>query len=341
MNDYPQLLRSVLRGEDLSAEDAARMIGGIMDETISPVRTAALFAALAAKGESAGEIVGAARAMRERCVRVEHGLPLVLDIVGTGGDGAGTINISTMAALVVAGCGIPVAKHGNRAASSACGSADVLEALGVEIERDPETSARLLREARIAFLYARRHHPATRAVGPVRSELGVRTIFNVLGPLTNPAGANRQVVGVAEERHLSLLAEALRDLGGDGAAVIHSASGLDEIAGEGPTHAMQFDARGMRRWTLDPADYGVHAPLDAIRGGDAKVNAAALLAILGGERSPRADLVVLNAALALVVADAAADINDGMERARAAIDGGAASAALDALRAGRIKEIAS
>ena len=341
MNDYPQLLRSVLRGEDLSAEDAARMIGGIMDETISPVRTAALFAALAAKGESAGEIVGAARAMRERCVRVEHGLPLVLDIVGTGGDGAGTINISTMAALVVAGCGIPVAKHGNRAASSACGSADVLEALGVEIERDPETSARLLREARIAFLYARRHHPATRAVGPVRSELGVRTIFNVLGPLTNPAGANRQVVGVAEERHLALLAEALRDLGGDAAAVIHSASGLDEIAGEGPTHVMQFDASGMRRWTLDPADYGVHAPLAAIRGGDATVNAAALLAILGGERSPRADLVVLNAALALVVADAAADINDGMERARAAIAGGAASAALDALRAGRIKEMAS
>src|ERR1700678_478340 len=248
MNDYPQLLRSVLRGEDLSAEDAARMIGGIMDETISPVRTAALFAALAAKRESAGEIVGAARAMRERCVRVEHGLPLVLDIVGTGGDGAGTINISTMAALVVAGCGIPVAKHGNRAASSACGSADVLEALGVEIERDPETSARLLREARIAFLYARRHHPATRAVGPVRTELGVRTIFNVLGPLTNPAGANRQAVGGAAERHLVLLAEALQELGGDAAAVVHSASGLDEIAGEGPTYVVQFDASGMRRW---------------------------------------------------------------------------------------------
>jgi anthranilate phosphoribosyltransferase len=246
-----------------------------------------------------------------------------------------------MAALVVAGCGIPVAKHGNRAASSACGSADVLEALGVEIERDPETSAQLLRDAHIAFLYARRHHPATRAVGPVRSELGVRTIFNVLGPLTNPAGANRQVVGVAEERHLLLLAEALRDLGGDAAAVIHSASGLDEIAGEGPTHVMQFDASGMRRWTLDPADYGVHAPLDSIRGGDAAVNAAAVLAILAGERSPRADLVVLNAALALVVADAAADINDGMERARAAIASGSARAALDALRGERIKEVAS
>jgi anthranilate phosphoribosyltransferase len=341
MTDYPQLLRSVLAGNSLSAEDAARMIGGIMDETISPVRTAALFAAIAAKGESADEIVGAARAMRERCVRVEHGLPLVLDIVGTGGDGACTINSSTAAALVVAGCGIPVAKHGNRAASSKCGSADVLEALGVEIERDPEISARMLRESSIAFLFARRHHPATRAVGPVRSELGVRTIFNVLGPLTNPAGANRQVVGVAEERHLLLLAEALRDLGGDAAAVIHSASGLDEIAGEGPTYVMQFDASGMRRWTLDPADYGVHAPLDAIRGGDAAFNAEVLTAILAGERSPRADLVVLNAALALVVADAAADIPDGMERARAAIASGAARAALDALRGERIKEVAS
>jgi anthranilate phosphoribosyltransferase len=341
MNDYPALLRSVLAGNSLSADDAARMIGAIMDETISPVRTAALFAALAAKGESADEIVGAARAMRERCVRVEHGLPLVLDIVGTGGDGAGTINLSTAAALVVAGCGVPVAKHGNRAASSLCGSADVLEALGVQIERDPVVSARLLREARIAFLFARRHHPATRAVGPVRSELGVRTIFNVLGPLTNPAGANRQVVGVAEERHLVLLAEALRELGGEAGAVVHSASGLDEIAGEGPTYVVQFDADGMRHWTLHPADYGVHAPLDSIRGGDAAFNAAALTAILAGERSPRADLVALNAALALVVAGTVANINDGMESARAAIASGAARGALDALRAERVKEVAT
>jgi anthranilate phosphoribosyltransferase len=341
MNDFPQLLRSVLAGHSLSADDMTRMIGGIMDETISPVRTAALFAALAAKGESAEEIVGAARAMRERCVRVEHGLPLVIDIVGTGGDGAGTINISTAAALVVAGCGIPVAKHGNRAASSKCGSADVLEALGVELERDPEVSARLLREACIAFLFARRHHPATRAVGPVRTELGVRTIFNVLGPLTNPAGANRQLVGVAEERHLVLLAEALQELGCAAAAIVHSASGLDEIAGEGPTYVVQFDSGGMRHWQLHPEDYGVRAPLDAIRGGDAAQNAAALTAILAGERSPRADLVALNAALALVVAGAVEDINDGMERARAAIAGGAARAALDALRGERIKEFAT
>jgi anthranilate phosphoribosyltransferase len=330
--DFPAMLRAVIGGESLTADEAAQAVGGIMDETISPVRAAALLAALAAKGETAAEVVGAARAMRERSVRVEHGLPLVLDIVGTGGDGAHTINISTAAALVVAGCGIPVGKHGNRAASSKCGSADVLEALGVQLERDPDTSARLLREACITFLFAQRHHPAFRAVGPIRKELGVRTIFNVLGPLTNPAGANRQVVGVADARHLTLLAEALRDLGTDAAAVVHSASGLDEIAGDGPTHVVQFDAAGMRRWTLDPAAYGVHAPLEAIRGGDAAFNAEVLLAIIGGEKSPRADLVVLNAALALVVAGAAGDITEGMESARSAIARGAARGALDALR---------
>ena len=339
MNDFPQLLKSVLAGNNLSADDAARAIGGVMDETISAVRTAALLAALAAKGESAEEVVGAARAMRERAVHVEHGLPMVMDIVGTGGDGAHTINISTAAALVVAGCGVPVAKHGNRAASSLCGSADVLEALGVQIEQDPDVAARLLRDACMAFLFARRYHPAFRAVGPVRSELGVRTIFNVLGPLTNPAGANRQVVGVAEERYLVLLAEALRELGGQAAAVVHSASGIDEIAGEGPTYVVQFDAGGMRRWTLEPEDYGVHAPLDAIRGGDAAFNAQVLMAILRGEVSPRADLVVLNAALALVVAGVAEDLDDGMDVARDAIIGGAALGALDALRAEGRKEM--
>jgi anthranilate phosphoribosyltransferase len=340
MNDYPAMLRSVLAGHSLSSEDAALAVGGIMDETISPVRAAALIAALAAKGETAAEIVGAARAMRERCVRVEHGLPLVLDIVGTGGDGAHTINLSTAAALVIAGCGVPVGKHGNRAASSKCGSADVLEALGVELERAPEISARLLRDSFITFLFAQRHHPAYRAVGPIRKELGVRTIFNVLGPLTNPAGANRQVVGVADERHLELLAEALRDLGGDAAAVVHSASGLDEIAGDGPTHIVQFDATGMRRWTLHPADYGVHAPLEAIRGGDAAFNAEILLAIVEGEQSPRADLVALNAALALVVAGAAGDIPEGMALARRSLATGAARAALEALRGERPREYA-
>ena len=330
--DYPALLRGVLAGNHLTADEMAETIGAIMDETLSPVRAAALLAALAAKGESVEEVVGAARAMRERSVRVEHGLPLVLDVVGTGGDNAHTINISTMAAFVVAGCGVPVSKHGNRAASSACGSADVLEALGVPIDRAPEVSARALREHNIAFLFAQRHHPAMRAVGPIRRELGVRTIFNVLGPLTNPAGANRQLIGVARPEHVALVADALRALGAEAGAVIHGEDGLDEISGEAPTDVVQFGPDGVRRWTLDPARYGVRATRAEILGGDVATNAAALLAILDGERSPRADLVILNAALALVVAGEAVDVDDGMVRARTSVERGRARAALDALR---------
>jgi anthranilate phosphoribosyltransferase len=340
VNDYPLLLRSVLGGTDLSAAEAARAVGAIMDETLSPVRAAALLAALAAKGESVDEIVGAALAMRERSVRVVHDLPLVIDVCGTGGDGAGTLNISTAAALVIAGAGVAVAKHGNRAASSACGSADVLEALGVKLERSAHASARLLRSANIAFLFAQAHHPAMRAVGPIRRELGVRTIFNLLGPLTNPAGATCQVVGVAAPAHVELLAAALRGLGAAAGAVVHARSGLDEVAGDAPTEVAQFDRDGIWRWTLDPSDYGIAATRDDLRGGDAAVNARALVAILDGERSPRADVVCLNAALALVVAGEAVDIEDGLVRARAAISRGAARAALDALRAAHEMEYA-
>ncbi|MBV9440966.1 MAG: anthranilate phosphoribosyltransferase [Candidatus Eremiobacteraeota bacterium] len=332
---YPALLRRVLGGGHLDADESAALVGAIMDETLSHVQAAALLAALAAKGETVDEVVGAARAMRERSVRVEHGLPLVLDIVGTGGDAHRTINISTAAAFIVAGCGVAVAKHGNRAASSACGSADVLEALGVPIDRAPEQSARALREHGMAFLFAQRHHPAMRAVAPIRRELGVRTIFNVLGPLTNPAGAQRQVVGVARPEHVDLVAEALVRLGGEAGAVIHGDDGLDEISGFAPTRIAQFDRAGVRRWTLDPARHGVRASLDEIRGGDALENAQALLAILEGERSPRADLVALNAALALVIAGDAVDLDDGMVRARTAVETGRARRALQALRGDR------
>ena len=331
-DDYPALLRGILSGNDLSSEAMAVLIGAVFDETLSPVRAAALLAALAAKGETVDEVVGAARAMRERCVHVEHGLPLVMDVVGTGGDNAHTINISTAAAFVVAGCGVPVAKHGNRAASSACGSADVLEALGVNIDRSPDASAHALREHNITFLFAQRHHPSMRAVGPIRRELGVRTVFNVLGPLTNPAGANRQMVGVARAEHVPLVAEALRALGSEAGAVIHGGDGLDEVSGEASTDVAQFDRNGVRRWTLNPADYGVRATRAEIRGGDAATNATALLAILDGERSPRADVVALNAALALVVAGEAVDVHDGLARARTSIETGRARAALDALR---------
>jgi anthranilate phosphoribosyltransferase len=329
---YVPLLRRVLAGDDLTSAEMAEMIGAIMDETLSPVRSAALLAALAAKGETVDEVVGAARAMRERSVRVEHGLPMVLDIVGTGGDNSHTINISTAAAFIVAGCGVPVGKHGNRAASSSCGSADVLEAVGVRIEASPEESARALTEHNITFLFAQRHHPSMRAVAPIRRELGVRTVFNVLGPLTNPAGANRQLVGVSRPEHVELVADALRALGADAGAVVHGTDGLDEISGEAPTEVVQFDRDGQRRWTLDPSRYGVHADRAQIRGGDPATNARALLDLLEGERSPRADLVLLNAALALVVAGEAVDIDDGMVRARTSVDTGRARAALEALR---------
>ncbi len=340
MKDYPQILRALIEGADMTSAQSARVIGAIMDETISAVRAAALLAALAAKGEMAAEIVGAAQAMRERSLRVAHDLPLVIDVCGTGGDGAQTVNISTAAAFVIAGAGIPVAKHGNRAASSACGSADVLEALGVKLERPAEASARQLRATNFTFLFAQHHHPAMRNVGPIRRDLGVRTIFNLLGPLTNPAGANRQVVGVAAAPHVELLAAALRGLGTVAAAVVHADNGLDEVAGDAPTRIVQFDRDGMRRWTLVPADYGIAATLADLRGGDAHANAQSLTAILAGERSPRADVVCLNAALALVVAGDALDMRDGIARARRSITSGAARAALDAQRNANDREYA-
>jgi anthranilate phosphoribosyltransferase len=340
MKDFPALLRRVIGGGDLTADEAADAIGAFVDEEISAVQAAALLVALAAKGEKFEEVVGAARAMRQRVLRVDHGLPMVMDVVGTGGDGAGTINISTCAAFVVAGAGVPVAKHGNRAASSQCGSADVLEALGVPLDRSPEEAGAVLQRAHITFLFAQRFHPAMKVVGPVRGQLGVRTIFNVLGPLTNPAFANRALIGVARPEYVDLVSTALAELGAEAVAVIHARSGLDEIAGDGPTQVAQYQDGVMRRWTLEPAEHGVHATLDQLKGGDAKHNAESLLAILRGEKSPRADVVTLNAALALVVAGAASGMNQGMEIARRSIADGAALAALEALRTGHEVEFA-
>ncbi|MBV8356303.1 MAG: anthranilate phosphoribosyltransferase [Candidatus Eremiobacteraeota bacterium] len=325
------MLRRVIAGEHLTAEETAEAIGGIMDESISPVQAAALLAALAAKGETVEEIVGAARAMRERSLAVECEFETV-DVCGTGGDAAGTINISTAVAFVLAGAGLRVAKHGNRAASSKCGSADVLEAMGVAIDAAPERASALLERHGIAFLFAQRYHPAMRAVGPIRRELGVRTIFNMLGPITNPARASRQVIGVPQARWVHLLGEALRELGSEAGAIVHGTNGLDEIAGDVPSIVFQFDASGARSWTLVPGDYGICATLADLRGGDAAVNADALMRILNGEQSPRADVICLNAALAFVVAGRAESIDEGLEVARTSISSGTALRALDALR---------
>jgi anthranilate phosphoribosyltransferase len=341
MVEYPELLRRLLLGDTLSAAESAATVGAIVDGTLTNAQAAGLLVALAARGETIEEVIGAASAMRQRALRVEHGLPLVIDIVGTGGDGTRSINISTAAALVVAGAGVPVAKHGNRAASSACGSADVLEALGVPLDRDPLQAADMLTRHRIAFLFAPRYHPAMKAIGGVRSELGVRTIFNLLGPLCNPAGPQRQLVGVFGEAQVDLVAEAMQGLGIAEGAVVHSASGMDEVAGEGPTSVAQFSREGSRRWVLNPEDYGIRAPLDAVRGGDAATNAALIMATLGGERSPRADVVALNAALALVVAGVAESIPEGLSQARRSIAEGAALAALTALRGDAATEVGS
>jgi anthranilate phosphoribosyltransferase len=334
MEDFPQLLRRLLQGGTMTAEESASAVGAIVDESITSAQAAALLIALATRGETIAEVIGGATAMRERALRVDHRLPLVIDIVGTGGDGTRSINISTAAALVVAGAGVAVAKHGNRAASSACGSADVLEALEVPLDRDPIETAELLSSDRIAFLFAPRYHPAMKAVAGLRRELGVRTIFNLLGPLCNPAGAHRQLVGVFGEAQVELVAEAMQGLGIEGGAVVHSASGMDEVSGEGPTWVAQFGPDGSSRWVLNPEDHGVRASLEDLRGGDARTNAELILAILRGERSPRADVVALNASLALVLAGAAADVDEGLVLARASIGSGAALEALDALRRG-------
>jgi anthranilate phosphoribosyltransferase len=330
--EYPAMLRALVSRRDLSPADMAAAIGAIMDGEWTSAQAGAFLAALATKGETASEVAGAATAMRERSLHVDHTLPLVVDVCGTGGDNAQTINVSTCVGFVVAGCGVPVAKHGNRAASSKCGSADVLEALGVSIDAPPEDACLRLERDRFAFLFAQRYHPAMKAVGPVRRELGVRTVFNLLGPLTNPARATHQMIGVASEAHLELVGEALRGLGARGGAVVHGTNGIDEIAGDVPSHVFAFGRGGARRYLLDPSDYHIRVPGAAIAGADPAYNAAVLREILEGERAPQADLIALNAALALVVAERAASLEEGLAEARKSIESGAALAVLESLR---------
>jgi len=327
--EYAPLLRRLIAGEHLSEADAASMMGAIMDASFTPVQSAGLLTALAMAGEQTAEVVGAARAMRDRSLHVDHQLPMVVDVVGTGGDGANTINVSTMTALVVAASGIPVAKHGNRAASSACGSADVLEAQGMAIDVDPERAAQMLREAGFTFMYAPRYHPAMKNVAPVRRELGVRTIFNVLGPLTNPARATHQVVGVARPDLIDLMGEVLRGLGVRSGAVVHASSGIDEVAGEGPTTVYTFDEGESRRWTLEPEAYGIRVPLEQIRGGSVDACKDAFERILSGEQSPRADVVALNAGLVFTVCKRTSDLKEGIELARTLLKEGRAAAVFE------------
>ncbi|HET9030649.1 MAG TPA: anthranilate phosphoribosyltransferase [Candidatus Aquilonibacter sp.] len=324
--DYAPLLRRLIAGEHLSQPESADLIGAIMDGEFTVAQGAGVLVALASKGEHIDEIVGAARAMRERSLHVNHGLEQVVDVVGTGGDGADTINVSTMASLVVAAAGVPVAKHGNRAASSACGSADVLEATGLPLDVAPDRAAAMLQRSNFAFLFAPRYHPAMKNVAPIRRELGVRTVFNVLGPLTNPAAATVQVVGVARAHLLELMGKVLRGLGVERGAIVHGENGIDEVAGDAPTRVFSFDERGERSWTIDPNEFGITTPLASIVGGSVDACRDAFFSLLAGERSPRSDVVALNAALVLHTCGLDQTLHHALERARAIIASG------DALR---------
>ena len=325
-------LHEVLDGNDLGRDEARAAMEAIMGGEATPAQIAGYLVALRAKGETVEEIAGSAEAMRAAAIRVEAGRDGLVDTAGTGGDGAGTINVSTAAAIVAAGAGVPVAKHGNRGVSSRCGSADVLEALGVTLVESPARQAEILAEVGLAFLFAPFQHPAMKhAVGP-RKELGVRTIFNVLGPLTNPAGARRQLVGVYDAALVETLARVLGELGAERALVVHGAGGLDELSTLGPTRVAEWDGASVRTYEIDPADFDLPAArIEDLAGGEPDDNAAAIRAILDGQPGPGADIVLLNAAAAIYVGGAAADLGEGLRRAREAVAGGAASERLEAL----------
>jgi anthranilate phosphoribosyltransferase len=321
-----------VRGEEVPAVALEAAFGEIVEGEAAPVRIAALLIALRTKGETVGEIVAAARALRARAVTESCVDPRTVDTCGTGGDGAHTFNISTAAAFVVAGAGVPVAKHGNRAASSRTGSIDVLEALGVKVDLPIDVSAQILREIGIAPFYARRAHPAMRFVAPVRQELGIRTLMNCLGPLLNPVGVRFQLVGVYADSLVQPLAEALGQLGAIRAMVVRGSDGLDEITTAGPTHAALLEDGAVRSMTIEPGSFEIPPPVPgALRGGDAAQNATIVKEVLEGEPGARRDIVLLNAAAALWVAGAGADLAEGLDLARESVDSGAARRLLEQL----------
>jgi anthranilate phosphoribosyltransferase len=324
----------LLAGDALSVGDTEAAVGLVMRGEADPAQIAGLLVALRAKGETVDELVGAARAMRAHVVAVRPSRDDLVDTAGTGGDGSGTFNISTTAALVAAACGCAVAKHGNRAASSRSGSADMLEALGVPIALSPEQAAEMIDRYGFGYLHAPAHHPAMRHAGPVRRSLGVRTVFNLLGPLTNPAGARRQLIGVYARQWVEPMAHALAQLGCEYGMVVHGQPGIDELSPCGATTMATVRDGAVTLSELDARELGVElCTLADLAGGDPQRNAEISLAVLAGEPGPAADATALNAAATLLVAGRAADLGEGLAAAREALRSGAAMATLSALRA--------
>ena len=331
MDSFKPYIAKVATGAALTREEAREAFETLLSGEVTPAQAGGFLMALRVRGEQDSEIIGAVEAMRGRMMPVTAPAGAI-DIVGTGGDGAGSYNISTLAAIVVAGCGVPVAKHGNRAASSRSGAADVLTALGVRMGLGAPALERCLAEAGLCFMFAQTHHASMRHVAAARVELGTRTLFNLLGPLANPAGVKRQLLGVPSAAWAEPLTRALADLGSERVWTVHGSDGLDEITTTGPSTIVALEDGRIRTFQVTPEEVGLPRAVPAdLKGGDADHNARALRAVLGGARTPYRDIAVLNAGASLVVAGAATDLAAGVAQAEAAIDGGAAAATLERL----------
>ena len=331
---FAALLEKLQRRQDLTVEESAAAMEEIMEGRAQSAQIAGLLIGLAMKGERPSEVVGLARTMRSRATRLSRQFSDVFDTCGTGGDRAHTFNVSTVSALIVAACGVRVAKHGNRSVSSRCGSADLFEALGVNISATPAVVERCLEEAGIAFFFAPTFHPSMRHVAPTRKDLGVRTAFNLLGPLTNPAGAERQLVGVPRPELTELVARSLGMLGSTRAWVVHGADGLDEISTTGYTKVSEYRDGAVNTFYIHPADVGLpKAAPEALRGADATENARIARDVLNGTAGAPRDIVLLNAGASLLIAGAVPDLSTGVSRAAAALESGAAAATLEQLTA--------
>jgi anthranilate phosphoribosyltransferase len=330
-DDIKVLLAKVATGASLTRDEAALAFNRMMSGEATPSQMGALLMALRVRGETVDEITGAVTTMRAKMLKVAAPASAI-DVVGTGGDASGSFNISTCTAFIVAGAGVPVAKHGNRALSSRSGSADVLVALGVKIELSPAHIGHCIKDAGIGFMFAPAHHPAMKNVGPTRVELGTRTIFNLLGPLSNPAGVKRQMIGTFSRHWIEPMAQVLKNLGSECVWVAHGSDGLDEITTTGPTHVAALEGGKVRTFEISPEDIGLpRANPEALRGGDAETNATALLGVLKGKKGAFRDIAVLNAAASLVVAGRAKDLKEGAAMATKSIDSGEAEGRLDRL----------